>query len=98
MHHLLQIANYLTGAVCLSIPHGGFYRFSEFDVAVLVVHVGTPYAAGLCKKQWLFVSDGSVEENPHKNTALLAISISATIDAFVPIDKSLEGCIVSDNA
>ena len=72
--------------------------FSEFDVAVLVVHVGIPYAEGLCKKQWLFVSDGSIEENPHTNTALLAISISATSDAFLPVDKSLEGCIVSQNA
>ena len=43
---------------------------------MLVVHVGRPYAAGLYKKQWLFVSDGSVEENPRKNTALLAINIS----------------------
>ena len=75
-----------------------FIVFSEFDVAVLVVHVGRPYATGLYKKQWLFVSDGSVEENPHKNIALLAINISTTSDAFLPVERSLQGCIVSGAA
>ncbi|KAH7434005.1 hypothetical protein KP509_07G096700 [Ceratopteris richardii] len=71
---------------------------SEFDVAILIIHVGKPYACGRHQRQWLFASDGSVEEDDstesRETTSLLAIEVSALNDAYLPVERSLEGCIV----
>lgn len=70
---------------------------SEFDVAVLVLHVGQPYPCGLRRRQWLFVSDGSLEKDHSdhsKRTSVLVIDVSTSGDAFLPIEMSLEGCII----
>lgn len=63
------------------------------------MHVGKPYACGLHHRQWLFASDGSVEEQFCKESgkliSLLAIDWSTLSEAFLPVERSLEGCIVS---
>ncbi|KAI5076154.1 hypothetical protein GOP47_0008219 [Adiantum capillus-veneris] len=71
---------------------------SEFDVAALIIHVGKPYACGFHRRQWLFASDGSLEEEfsqePKKMLSLLAIDLSTSSDAFLPVERALEGCII----
>jgi len=36
------------------------YVHSEFDIAAYVVHVGRVYTSNQQKKQWVFVTDGSI--------------------------------------
>ncbi|MCO5582656.1 hypothetical protein L7F22_036554 [Adiantum nelumboides] len=71
---------------------------SEFDVAVFIIHVGKPYASGFHQRQWVFASDGSLEEEYSKESkqmiSLLAIDFSTSIDAFLPVERALEGCVI----
>ncbi|KAH9309494.1 hypothetical protein KI387_037405 [Taxus chinensis] len=66
---------------------------SEFDVAVLVLHVGEPYMYGFRKRQWLFASDGSVELEcwSKQSEIILAIDFSLPCDSFIAFDHSFAG-------
>lgn len=72
--------------------------FSEFDIAAYVVHVGDAYTDGQQKKQWVFVTDGSIQY-PHSHSdkishSLLAISFTTpSIDDY-PIPNNLVGSVV----
>uniref|UniRef100_A0A1J3K4Y0 Protein BREAST CANCER SUSCEPTIBILITY 2-like protein B n=3 Tax=Noccaea caerulescens TaxID=107243 RepID=A0A1J3K4Y0_NOCCA len=71
---------------------------SEFDIAAYVVHVGDAYTDGQQKKQWVFVTDGSIQY-PHSHSdkishSLLAISFTTpSIDDY-PIPNNLVGSVV----
>lgn len=72
---------------------------SEFDIAVLVLHVGLEYISGQQKRQWVFVTDGSLCElqTEESTTSLLAISFcspSADDDFISPINYNLVGSII----
>ncbi|XP_034695014.1 protein BREAST CANCER SUSCEPTIBILITY 2 homolog B-like isoform X1 [Vitis riparia] len=71
---------------------------SEFDIAALVVYVGEVYTAAHQKKQWVFVTDGSVSElgSEEASNCLLAISFCSPSvdDSFVPVNSNLEGSTV----
>ncbi|KAK9289849.1 hypothetical protein L1049_008009 [Liquidambar formosana] len=72
---------------------------SEFDIAALVVHVGEVYTAAHQKKQWVFVTDGSISElqSEKSSKSLLAISFCSPYiddDSFAPINYNLAGSIV----
>ena len=73
--------------------------FSEFDIAALVVYVGEVYTTAHQKKQWVFVTDGSVSElgSEEASNSLLAISFCASSvdDSFAPVNYNLKGSIVS---
>ncbi|KAL5720910.1 hypothetical protein ACHQM5_013536 [Ranunculus cassubicifolius] len=67
---------------------------SEFDVAGVIVYVGEVYLSGHQKKQWVFVTDGSIKEC---SNCLLAISFSIPIvenDSFPPVSHTLVGSTV----
>lgn len=70
--------------------------YSEFDTAVLVLHVGEPYSYGKRKRQWLFVSDSSVDFDSsfEPSESILAIDFSLPSDSFIPVDHSLAGFTV----
>lgn len=70
--------------------------YSEFDTAVLVLHVGEPYSYGKRKRQWLFVSDSSVDfdSSCEPSESILAIDFSLPCDSFIPVDHSLAGFTV----
>ncbi|KAI4353653.1 hypothetical protein L6164_002585 [Bauhinia variegata] len=72
---------------------------NEFDIAAFVVHVGEPYTSGQQKKQWIFVTDGSVSGlQSEKLNSLLAISFcspSIDYDSFPPINYNLAGSTVA---
>lgn len=85
-------------SVCLLIRHMGF--FSEFDIAGVVVFVGEVYTTAHKKKQWVFVTDGSIHDSHSKEPSysLLAISFcSPYIDceSYMPINFNLAGSTVS---
>ena len=72
---------------------------SEFDIAALVVYVGEVYTDAHQKKQWVFVTDGSISvshlEEP--SNSLLAISFCSPYidgDSFAPINNNLIGSTV----
>ncbi|PIA59575.1 hypothetical protein AQUCO_00400456v1 [Aquilegia coerulea] len=74
---------------------------SEFDIAALVVYVGDVYLSGHHKKQWVFVTDGSIAvselESKDVSNCLLAISIctpTADNDSFAPISSTLAGSTI----
>ncbi|CAK9150441.1 unnamed protein product [Ilex paraguariensis] len=70
---------------------------SEFDIAAFVVYVGEMYTAAYQKKQWVFVTDGSISELQSKEpyNSLLAISFcSPSCDSFAPINFNLAGSTV----
>ncbi|KAK9196195.1 hypothetical protein WN943_004323 [Citrus x changshan-huyou] len=72
---------------------------SEFDIAAFVVHVGDVYEDSQQKKQWIFVTDGSMLELQLEDLSksLLAISISSPYiddDSFSPINYNLVGSTV----
>ncbi|XP_059668072.1 protein BREAST CANCER SUSCEPTIBILITY 2 homolog B-like [Cornus florida] len=72
---------------------------SEFDIAALVVYVGEVYTTAHQKKQWVFVTDGSISEldSEDPTNSLLAISFcspSVDCDSFVPINYNLAGSMV----
>ncbi|KAH9736754.1 protein BREAST CANCER SUSCEPTIBILITY 2 [Citrus sinensis] len=75
-------------------------HFNEFDIAAFVVHVGDVYEDSQQKKQWVFVTDGSMLELQLEDLSksLLAISISSPYiddDSFSPINYNLVGSTVS---
>ncbi|XP_019053257.1 PREDICTED: protein BREAST CANCER SUSCEPTIBILITY 2 homolog B-like isoform X2 [Nelumbo nucifera] len=74
---------------------------SEFDIAAVVVHVGEIYISGNQKKQWVFVTDGSVSgfalHSEGASDCLLAISFCSPVvdnDSFAPINYNLTGSTV----
>lgn len=73
---------------------------SEFDTAVLVLHVGLEYISGQQKRQWVFVTDGTLCElqTEVSTISLLAISFCSPCsddDSTSPINHNLLGSIVS---
>ena len=72
---------------------------SDFDTAVLVLHVGLEFLSGQHKKQWVFVTDGSVYklQTEESTVSLMAIifSTQCTDDCISPINSNLVGSIVS---
>ena len=74
--------------------------FSEFDIAAFVVFVGEVYRAAHLKKQWVFVTDGSIAElqSEEFSNSLLAICFCSPYiddDSFTPINCNLAGSTVS---
>lgn len=72
---------------------------SEFDIAALVVSVGAVCSDTHQKKQWVFVTDGSISESRSEQTSnsLLAISFRSPhneCDSFAPINYNLVGSVV----
>ncbi|KAF1883721.1 hypothetical protein Lal_00012638 [Lupinus albus] len=71
---------------------------SEFDIAAHVVHVGEVYTSSQQKKQWVFVTDGSIMHGLQSEpTSLLAICFcSPSIDyvSVPPINYNLAGSTV----
>jgi breast cancer 2 susceptibility protein len=77
-----------------------FGLFSEFDVAAVIVHVGEVFTAPHQKKQWVFVTDGSISESQPEelSNSLLAISFCTPYindGSFAPINSNLVGSTVS---
>lgn len=77
-----------------------FCLFSEFDMVTFVVHVGEVYKDSHQKKQWVFVTDGSIPELQLEELpkSLLAINFSSAYiddDSFLPINYNLVGSTVS---
>lgn len=74
---------------------------SEFDIAALVVYVGEVYKAANQKKQWMFVTDGSMSDlhlEKYSSKSLLAISFcspSIDQDSYAPVNHNLAGSTVS---
>ncbi|KAH7514694.1 hypothetical protein FEM48_Zijuj11G0117000 [Ziziphus jujuba var. spinosa] len=70
---------------------------SEFDIAAFVVFVGEVYRAAHVKKQWVFVTDGSISElkSEEFSNSLLAICFCSPYtdddDLFSPINCNLAG-------
>ncbi|KAK2984210.1 hypothetical protein RJ640_006669 [Escallonia rubra] len=73
--------------------------FSEFDIAAFVIYVGEVYTAAHQKKQWVFMTDGSLTELYLEETIpLLAISFCSPCvdcDSVLPINYNLAGSTVS---
>lgn len=75
--------------------------FSEFDIAAFVIFVGEVYRAAHVKKQWVFVTDGSISELKSEDfcNSLLAICFCSPYidddDLFSPINCNLAGSTVS---
>ncbi|CAL0323227.1 unnamed protein product [Lupinus luteus] len=71
---------------------------SEFDIAAHVVHVGEVYLSSQQKKQWVFVTDGSIMHGLQSETiSLLAIcfcSPSIDYDSLPLINYNLAGSTV----
>ncbi|KAF3448040.1 hypothetical protein FNV43_RR08748 [Rhamnella rubrinervis] len=72
---------------------------SEFDIAAYVVYVGEVYRAAHLKKQWVFVTDGSIAElqSEEFSNSLLAICFCSPYiddDSFTPINYNLVGSTV----
>ncbi|XP_057428550.1 protein BREAST CANCER SUSCEPTIBILITY 2 homolog B-like isoform X2 [Lotus japonicus] len=72
---------------------------NEFDVAAYVVHVGEVYQSSQQKKQWIFVSDGSMYglQSEKLTNTLLAICFCSPLidhDSFPPINYNLAGSTV----
>lgn len=72
---------------------------SEFDTVGLVVHVGPEYIAGQQKKQWAFVTDGSLchSQTEMSTITILAISFCSPCsenDTISPFNFNLVGSIV----
>ncbi|KAH9612733.1 hypothetical protein KSS87_006715 [Heliosperma pusillum] len=72
---------------------------SEFDTAVFVVYVGLEHVDGPQKKQWVFVTDGSLSELKTDDSTILLLAISfcspcTDDDSTSPINYNLVGSIV----
>ncbi|GAB2273460.1 hypothetical protein Dimus_008252 [Dionaea muscipula] len=72
----------------------------EFDTVGLILHVGEVSIAAHQKRQWVFVTDGSISEmqSGDSTNSLLAISLCAPCvegDSDSPVNYNLVGCIVS---
>lgn len=76
------------------------FLYSEFDIAAYVVHVGEVYTSSQQKKQWVFVTDGSIKHGLQSEkliNSLLAICFctpSIDYDSFPPINYNLAGSTV----
>ncbi|KAK3029484.1 hypothetical protein RJ639_037505 [Escallonia herrerae] len=77
---------------------GEVLNSSEFDIAAFVIYVGEVYTAAHQKKQWVFVTDGSLTELHLEETyPLLAISFCSPCvdcDSVLPINYNLAGSTV----
>lgn len=86
----------------LTVALNVFFLFgvcSEFDIAAFVLFVGDVYIAGRQKKQWVFVTDGSISESRSEglNDSLLAICFcSPHVDdqSDAPLNYNLAGSTV----
>ncbi|KAH0987852.1 hypothetical protein GBA52_015029 [Prunus armeniaca] len=72
---------------------------SEFDIAAFVVFVGEVYIAAHQKKQWVFVTDGSISELNSEEScdSLLAVCFCSPyigVDSVAPINYNLTGTTV----
>ncbi|XP_045814666.1 protein BREAST CANCER SUSCEPTIBILITY 2 homolog A-like [Trifolium pratense] len=73
---------------------------NEFDIAAFVVHVGEVYTSNQQKKQWVFVTDGSIMHGLRSEKlmdTLLAICFCSPLidhDSFPPINYNLAGSTV----
>ncbi|XP_027361292.1 protein BREAST CANCER SUSCEPTIBILITY 2 homolog B-like [Abrus precatorius] len=72
---------------------------NEFDIAAYVVHVGEVYTSSQQKKQWVFVTDGSIMNGQLEKllNSLLAICFCSPLidyDSFPPINYNLAGSTV----
>ncbi|RDX88899.1 Protein BREAST CANCER SUSCEPTIBILITY 2-like B, partial [Mucuna pruriens] len=73
---------------------------NEFDIAAYVVHVGEVYTSSQQKKQWVFVTDGSIMNGLQSEklaNSLLAICFCSPLidyDSFPPINYNLAGSTV----
>ncbi|WJX25236.1 hypothetical protein P8452_14298 [Trifolium repens] len=73
---------------------------NEFDIVAFVVHVGEVYTSNQQKKQWVFVTDGSIMHGLQWNKlmdTLLAICFCSPLidnDSFPPINYNLAGSTV----
>ncbi|GAV76884.1 BRCA2 domain-containing protein/BRCA-2_OB1 domain-containing protein/BRCA-2_helical domain-containing protein [Cephalotus follicularis] len=72
---------------------------SEFDIAAFVVHAGEVHTTGYQKKQWVFVTDGSISkfqsgELPNSLLAICFCSPYVDDDSFAPINYNLVGSTV----
>ncbi|XP_047331434.1 protein BREAST CANCER SUSCEPTIBILITY 2 homolog B-like [Impatiens glandulifera] len=72
---------------------------SEFDIAAVVVYVGEVFADANQKKQWVFVTDGSIFKSQCEgsSTSLLAISFSSpnlNCDSYAPVSHKLVGSVL----
>ncbi|KAK3032866.1 hypothetical protein RJ639_037043 [Escallonia herrerae] len=78
---------------------GEVLNSSEFDIAGFVIYVGEVYTAAHQKKQWVFVTDGSLTElHLEETNPLLAISFCSPCvdcDSVLPINYNLAGSAVS---
>jgi breast cancer 2 susceptibility protein len=68
---------------------------------VVVVYVGEVFTAPHQKKQWVFVTDGSISElqSEELSNSLLAISFCSPYiddDSFTPVNSNLAGSTVSN--
>jgi breast cancer 2 susceptibility protein len=76
------------------------FLYSEFDVVAFVVHVGKVYTSSQQKKQWIFVTDGSIMNGLQSGKfidTLLAICFCSPLfdhDSFPPINHNLAGSTV----
>ncbi|KAK2987308.1 hypothetical protein RJ640_000084 [Escallonia rubra] len=77
---------------------GEVLKSSEFDIAAFVIYVGEVYTAAHQKKQWVFVTDGSLTElHLEETNPLLAISFCSPCvdcDSVLPINYNLAGSTV----
>ncbi|KAG5128994.1 hypothetical protein JHK84_035391 [Glycine max] len=73
---------------------------NEFDITAYVVHVGGVYISNQQKKQWVFVTDGSIMNGLQSEKlidSLLAICFCSPLidhDSFPPINYNLAGSTV----
>lgn len=76
------------------------FLYSEFDIAAFVVHVGEVYTSSQQKKQWVFVTDGSImcglQSEKLINNLLAICFCSPSVDhaSFPPINYNLAGSTV----
>ncbi|KAI8557146.1 hypothetical protein RHMOL_Rhmol05G0312600 [Rhododendron molle] len=76
-----------------------FCVLSEFDIAALVVSVGEVCSDTHQKKQWVFVTDGSISESQLEQTSSSVLAISFSLpyndcNSFAPINHNLVGSVV----
>ncbi|KAF3794432.1 BREAST CANCER SUSCEPTIBILITY 2-like protein A [Nymphaea thermarum] len=72
-------------------------NFDEFDIAGVIVYVGELYLSGNHKKQWVFLTDGSILDCINSPNSLLAISFSLSItdaESCAPLHSALTGSTV----
>lgn len=79
-----------------------FVGFSEFDMAAVIVYVGEVFVTGQRKKQWIFLTDGSISGSELQmegfSNCLLAVCFCSSItenDSISPFSHNLAGSIVS---